>query len=55
VALAGVASMAYSGTLMGPPVIGAIAHQVGMQMAIGYVGALSLVIAFVATRTRLLK
>ena len=55
VALAGVASMAYSGTLMGPPVIGAIAHHVGMQMAIGYVGALSLVIAFVATRTRLLK
>lgn len=55
VALAGVASMAYSGTLMGPPVIGAIAQHVGMQMAIGYVGALSLVIAFVASRTRLLK
>ena len=55
VALAGVASMAYSGTLMGPPVIGAIAHHVGMQVAIGYVGALSLVIAFVASRTRLLK
>ncbi|MDB5745605.1 MAG: transporter [Massilia sp.] len=55
VALAGVASMAYSGTLMGPPVIGAIAHQVGMQMAIGYVGGLSLVIALVASRTRLLK
>jgi MFS family permease len=55
VALAGVASMAYSGTLMGPPVIGAIAHHVGMQVAIGYVGGLSLVIAFVASRTRLLK
>jgi fucose permease len=55
VALAGVASMAYSGTLMGPPVIGAIAHHVGMQMAIGYVGGLSLIIAFVASRTRLLK
>jgi len=36
-------------------VVSAIAHHVGMQMAIGYVGALSLVIAFVATRTRLLK
>jgi hypothetical protein len=47
--------MAYSGTLMGPPVIGAIAQHVGMQMAIGYVGGLSLVIAFVASRTRLLK
>ncbi|QOL50641.1 MFS transporter [Massilia litorea] len=55
VALAGVASMAYSGTLMGPPVIGAIAQHVGMQMAIAYVGGLSLVIAFVASRTRLLK
>jgi MFS family permease len=54
-ALAGVASMAYSGSLMGPPVIGAIAQGVGMQAAIGYVGALSLGIAFVASRTRLLK
>jgi MFS family permease len=54
-ALAGVASMAYSGTLMGPPVIGAIAHHVGMQMAIGYLAALSFVIALVASRTRMLK
>jgi MFS family permease len=30
-ALAGVASMAYSGSLMGPPVIGAIAQGLGMQ------------------------
>lgn len=55
VALAGVASMAYSGSLMGPPVIGAVAHYVGMQAAIGYVGGLSVVIALVAARTRLLK
>lgn len=54
-ALAAVASMAYSGSLMGPPVIGAVAHYVGMQAAIGYVGGLSLVIAMVASRTRLLK
>jgi MFS family permease len=54
-ALAAVASMAYSGSLMGPPVIGAVAHHVGMQAAIGYVGGLSLVIAVVASRTRLLK
>jgi MFS family permease len=54
-ALAGVASMAYSGSLMGPPVIGAIAHGVGMQMAIAYVGGLSIIIALVASRTRLLK
>ena len=55
IALAGVASMAYSGSLMGPPVIGAVAHYVGMQAAIGYGGGLSLVIALVASRTRLLK
>jgi MFS family permease len=54
-ALAGVASMAYSGSLMGPPVIGAIAHGVGMQVAIAYVGGLSILIALVASRTRLLK
>ncbi|WP_288379407.1 MFS transporter [uncultured Massilia sp.] len=54
-ALAAVASMAYSGSLVGPPVIGAVAHFVGMQAAIAYVGGLSLVIALVASRTCLLK
>lgn len=54
-ALAGVASMAYAGSLMGPPVIGAVAHGLGMQLAIAYIGALALVIAFVASRSRLLK
>ena len=53
--LAAVASMAYSGSLMGPPAIGAVAHFIGMQAAIAYVGGLSLVIAMVACRTRLLK
>jgi MFS family permease len=54
-ALAGVASMAYAGSLMGPPVIGAIAQGVGMQVAIAYIGGLALVIAYVANRARLLK
>lgn len=54
-ALAAVASMAYSGSLMGPPMIGAVAHYVGMQAAIGYVAGLSLVIAVLASRTHLLK
>ncbi|MGG7605236.1 MFS transporter [Massilia sp. BKSP1R2A-1] len=54
-ALAAVAGMAYSGSLMGPPAIGAVAHFVGMQAAIAYLGGLSLVIALVASRTRLLK
>jgi MFS family permease len=55
VALAGVASMAYTGSLMGPPVIGAIAQGVGMQAAIAYIGLLALGIAWVAKRARLLK
>jgi MFS family permease len=55
VALAGVASMAYTGSLMGPPVIGAIAEGVGMQAAIAYIGVLALGIAWVAKRARLLK
>jgi MFS family permease len=54
-ALAGVATMAYSGSLMGPPVIGAIAQGMGMQVAIAYIGALALGIAFVASRARMLK
>jgi fucose permease len=54
-ALAAVASMAYSGSLMGPPAIGAVAHFVGMQAAIAYVGGLAVIIALVATRTKLLK
>jgi MFS family permease len=54
-ALAGVASMAYTGSLMGPPVIGAVAEGLGMQAAIGYIGALALAISFVANRARLLK
>jgi hypothetical protein len=51
----GGASMAYSGSLMGPPVIGAIAEAMGMQIAIAYIGGLAALIAFVASRSRLLK
>jgi MFS family permease len=54
-ALAGVATMAYSGSLMGPPVIGAIAQGIGMQGAIAFIGMLSLAIAIVAGKTSLLK
>jgi MFS family permease len=54
-ALAGVATMAYSGTLIGPPVIGGIAHGLGMQAAIGFIGLLGVVIAFIASRTAMLK
>lgn len=54
-ALAGVATMAYSGSLMGPPVVGALAHNFGMQAAMGFVGILSVGIAAVATRAGMLK
>jgi MFS family permease len=54
-ALAGVASMAYTGSLMGPPVIGTIAQGVGMQAAIAWIGVLALGIAWVAKRSALLK
>lgn len=54
-ALAGVATMAYSGSLMGPPVLGAIAQGLGMQIAIAYVGGLAALIAFVASRSQMLK
>jgi MFS family permease len=54
-ALAGVASMAYTGSLMGPPAIGAIAQGVGMQAAITWIGVLALAISWVAKRSALLK
>ncbi|MBK4738349.1 MFS transporter [Noviherbaspirillum sp. DKR-6] len=54
-ALAGVATMGYSGSLMGPPVIGSVAHHFGMPAAIGFVGLLSMAITFVAGRAALLK
>ncbi len=53
-ALAGVATMSYSGTLMGPPLLGTVAHLLGMQAAMGVVATLGLVIALVAARTQLL-
>ncbi len=55
IALAAVATMAYSGSLMGPPVIGALAHGLGMQAAIGFIGVLAALIALVACRAGLLK
>ncbi len=55
VALAGVATMAYSGSLIGPPVIGSLAEGLGMQAAIGFVGLLAATLALVARRARLLE
>lgn len=55
VALAGVATMAYSGSLIGPPLLGAIAQGIGLQAAIGFVASLALAIAVMAQRTKLLR
>ncbi|HEY8607836.1 MAG TPA: MFS transporter [Noviherbaspirillum sp.] len=53
-ASASVATMCHVGGLMGPPVIGTMADVLGMQVAIGFIGLLSLVIALVASRARML-
>ena len=49
-ALAGVATLSYSGSLLGPPVIGAIAHQAGMQAAIAFIAGVCAAIALSASR-----
>jgi MFS family permease len=49
-ALAGVATLSYSGSLLGPPVIGAIAHRIGMQAAIGFIAIVCIAIALSASR-----
>jgi MFS family permease len=54
-ALAGVATLTYTGSLMGPPMMGTVAHVVGIQAAIGFVACLAIVIAAIATRTAMLK
>lgn len=54
-AFAAVATMAYSGSLMGPPLVGTLAEAFGMQAAIGFVASLSLAMAVIASRASLLK
>ena len=54
-ALAGVATMAYSGSLIGPPVIGAIAQGAGMQAAMGFIGLLSVAIYILADKAAMLE
>jgi MFS family permease len=54
-ALAAVATMSYSGGLIGPPVLGFIANSLGLQATIALLGLLSLAIAAAATRARWLE
>ena len=53
-ALAQVATMSYSGSLLGPPIAGAAAELFGLAATIGLLALLSFGIALAASRTRLL-
>lgn len=54
-AIAGIATMASIGGLMGPPVVGIIADLMGMQMTIAFIGLLSVAISLIGARSSLLK
>ncbi len=54
-ALAGVATLSYSGSLIGPPVIGFLAHGWGMRAAFAAIGLLGVIIAVAASRARWLE
>ena len=54
-ALAGVATLSYSGSLLGPPVIGLIAHHAGMQAAIAFIALVCVAIALAASRASALE
>jgi MFS family permease len=49
-ALAGVATLSYSGSLLGPPLIGFIAQGWGMQMAIAFIALVCIAISLAAAR-----
>jgi MFS family permease len=51
-ALTAVATMGYSGNLMGPPIVGFIADGFGLQAALGFIGLLSVAVALAASRAK---
>lgn len=51
-ALAGVATFGYSGNLIGPPIIGFVAHGWGLHAAIAFIGILCLGVAMAASRAK---
>ena len=55
VALAGVATMGYAGSLAGPPLMGSIAEIMGLPSAMACIALLAAAMAVVASRARLLK
>jgi MFS family permease len=54
-ALAGVATLGYSGALLGPPAVGFTAQHFGMQAALGFIGLLSIGVALAASRAKWLE
>ncbi|HEY8024973.1 MAG TPA: MFS transporter [Burkholderiaceae bacterium] len=54
-ALAAVATMGYSGGLIGPPIIGFVAHHFGMAMGLTFVGVLNVAVALAALNARALE
>jgi MFS family permease len=54
-ALAAVATLGYSGSLIGPPAVGFLAHGWGLPAALAFVGVLCGAIALAATRAKWLE
>jgi MFS family permease len=54
-AIAGVATMTYIGSVIGPPLLGGIAQWLGLQAALAFTGLLMLAIAGIAMRVHLLR
>jgi MFS family permease len=54
-ALTSVATMTYTGTLMGPPMVGSLTNYFGVQVAMGFVAMFSMTIAIIAHRSMMLK
>jgi MFS family permease len=54
-AIAGVATMTYTGSVIGPPLLGGIGQWLGLQAALGFTGLLTLLIAGIGMRVHLLR
>ena len=55
VAISGVATITYAGSVIGPPLLGGIAQSLGLQAALGFTGLLTLAIAGIGMRVHLLR
>ncbi|WP_034298224.1 MFS transporter [Herbaspirillum sp. RV1423] len=55
IALAGVATLGYSGSLVGPPMVGFLAHGFGLQAALAFIGVLCGAVALAAGRAKWLE